>query len=60
MTSKDSCSLSDKKVICPRCNHEFKPDPELVEQYEHKKEGNPELNVLASCPICGNKTRLEF
>jgi len=54
-----SCDLN-RTVKCPRCTHEFKPDTELLEEYDRKKEKNEDLNVLASCPICGNKTRLEF
>jgi len=58
MSKKEGCSI--KKVVCPRCKTEFEPDSELIEEHEHKKSKNEELNVLASCPICGNKTRLEF
>ncbi|HPR41450.1 MAG TPA: hypothetical protein PK718_02750 [Candidatus Methanofastidiosa archaeon] len=59
MKKGESCDIG-KKVKCPRCSHEFTPDTDLLDEYDQKKDKNEELNVLASCPICGNKTRLEF
>jgi len=59
MKEEKGCDIN-RTVKCPRCSHEFKPDSELLEEYDTKKETHEELNVLASCPICGNKTRLGF
>jgi rubredoxin len=55
-----SCKLGEK-TVCPRCNHAFVPDEELVEEQNKEKEGGrDELNALISCPVCGAKMKLNF
>lgn len=55
-----SCKLGEK-TVCPRCNHSFVPDEEMVEEKEREREGGrDELNALISCPVCGSKMKLNF